>query len=67
MDPPPIVYGKFTDPIVYGKVTDPVEVGKFEPRNYSIGNYVYYLTNHNDLVNYINTTATVSDNCYNHF
>ena len=42
MDPPVIVYGKFTDPVVYGKFTDPVEVGKFEPRNYSIGNYVYY-------------------------
>ena len=58
----PVVYGKSTDPVVYGKFTDPVEFGKFEPRDYayyvnsyyySIGNCVYYLTNYNDLGDYV--------------
>ena len=48
--------------IVYGKFIDSVGFGKFEPRNYacyvnsyhySTGNYVHYLTNHNDLGDYI--------------
>ena len=67
MDPPVIVYGKFTDPVEFGKFEHRNYAYYFNSYYYSIGNYVYYLTNHNDLGDYINTIATVSDNYYNHF